>query len=281
MKKITFYFLALFVLSYGCNNSNKSTLNGLVSTADEGVMYELEQATPAKKDLETVDAQKDFQQKIIKTGHFTFETKSVASTFNDIKRWVASHKGFIQHDNTRKEYDRIYRSLTIRIPSDKFQPIVDSIYNTAHSLDRREIVLQDVTEEFVDIEARLLAKQKLEERYLQLLSKATTVKDMLEIERQIANIREEIEAQQGRLKFLQNRVSMSTLHLDFYEMVEGEKPPSQTYFSRLWRGMKGGVTAIGDFIIALAYIWPFILAGTLLFIYLRKRYLKRKNRSKS
>ncbi len=281
MKKITLSFFVLAIITLGCNTSNKSVDLGYIGPEEEISMYDLSPTPSQNKEAKSTDAQNDFKQKIIKTGYFTFETKSVSETYNNIKRWVNNHKGIIQHDNTRKEYDRIYRSMTIRIPSVNFQPFVDSIIEAAHSLDRREIVLQDVTEEFVDIEARLLAKQKLEERYLQLLSKATTVKDMLEIERQIANIREEIEAQQGRLKFLQNRVSMSTLHIDFYKMVEAQKAPSQTYLNRLWRGIKGGVTAIGDFIIALAYIWPFILVGTLLFIFLRKKYLKRKSSLKS
>lgn len=279
MKKITLLIL-VFVLSLGCNDSNKDVLHAYEVGADiNGLLNGTDESLSKSEESQPELQQNIFDQKIIKTGYFTFETSSIAKTYDEIRSWVNFHQGFIQHDNTRKDYDRINRNLTIRIPSDKFQPIVDSISKSVRFLDRKEIILDDVTEDFVDIEARLKAKQKLEERYLQLLTKATSVKDMLEIERQIANIREEIEAKQGRLKYLQNQVSMSTLQIDFYEMIKGQKAPSQTYLSRLWRGVKGGVNAVGNFIIALTYIWPFILVGILLFIYLRKRYKKRKSKS--
>ena len=217
-------------------------------------------------------------QKIIKTGYFTFETKSVDLTYKSISKWVHANKGMIQSDRTNKQYDRIHRSLLVRIPSISFQPIVDSIVKTAKTLDRQDISKKDVTEEFVDLEARLGAKRKLETRYLQLLSKARNVKEMLEIERQLAIIREEIESKQGRLKYLQSQVSMSTLHIDFYEMIEGNKAPSQTYASRLWRAAKGGFTGIGNFLIGVVYLWPFILIGIFVAYFVRRTIRNRKNK---
>ena len=104
------------------------------------------------------------------------------------------------------------------------------------------------------------------------------IKDMLEIERQISTIREEIEAKQGRLKYLQNKVSFSTIHLSFYEMIQGEKAPSQTYANRLWRAVKGGFTGVGEFIIGVVYLWPFILLAVLIGFFVRQRI--RKNKSK-
>ena len=186
--------------------------------------------------------------------------------------------GYIQNDNTSKEYDRINRSLLIRIPNMNFQPLVDSITKSVKSLDQRDIQLRDVTEEFVDLEARLKAKRKLEERYLQLLVKANSVKDMLEIEHQVAQIREEIEAKQGRLNYLKNKVSLSTIHLNFYEMTQMTIAPSQSYVNRLWRAIKGGFNGIGEFIIGMVYIWPFILIAILIGLFIRNRIRKSKSK---
>lgn len=269
--------ISFIIVLLSCNDGSNYSLS---KSTEASPRYEMEEMhVESAKDMAAPNPEENIQpQKIIKTGYFTFETNSVDATYLKVKNWVGTHKGFIQNDKTTKEYDRIHRSLLIRIPTNSFQPVVDSIHESVKSLDRKDIVLQDVTEEFVDIEARLVAKRKLEERYLQLLSKATSVKDMLEIERQIANIREEIESKQGRLKYLENKVSMSTINLDFYEMSAVEKAPSQTYAKRLWRALKGGFEGIGDFFIGILYIWPFIIIAILVALFIRKRIRKKKSK---
>ncbi len=275
MKNTTF-LLSLLVIFLSCSGNSDYKLSNESEVSREYTMEEMliESANekPSGNDEEPLQ-----EQRIIKTGFFTFETESVDKSYQKINSWIKAHKGFIQNDRTNKDYDRIHRSLLIRIPSNSFQPLVDSIYKSVKLLDRKEVILKDVTEEFVDIEARLKAKRKLEERYLQLLAKANTVKDMLEIERQIAQIREEIEAKQGRLKYLQNKVSLSTIHLDFYEMTETLKSPSKTYGSRLWRAVKGGFEGIGNFFIGIVYVWPFIIIGVLVGLFIRNRIRKRKS----
>lgn len=275
MRKSFFWLIFLVTIFIGCNDKSNHPLSKSVEGSpgydmEEVVMEDVSSRTP-------VQNPNVHPQKIIKTGFFTFETKSVDDTYKKIKTWVETHNGFIQNDNTSKDYNRINRSLLIRIPSRSFQPLVDSIYSSVKSLDRKEIRLKDVSEEFVDLEARLKAKRKLEERYLQLLSKANTVKDMLAIERQIAQIREEIEAKQGRLNYLQSKVSLSSIHLDFYEMTETTKAPSQTYMSRLWRAVKGGFTGIGEFIIGALYLWPFLIVMGVIVYFIRRRIRKPKN----
>jgi len=276
MKKII--FLSIFLLILSCSDTGNYAVSDAMeaSPVKEMEMVVEDDNTQNSAQNETIAV----EQKLIKTGYFTFETKSMEATYAKVKSWTAVHKGFIQNDKTTKEYDRIRRIVLVRVPSNSFQTIVDSINNSVTSLDRKEVVLDDVTEEFVDLEARLLAKRKLEERYLQLLSKATSVKDMLEIERQIANIREEIESKQGRLKYLQNKVSLSSIYLNFYEMSVTQKAPSQTYAKRLWRAAKGGFEGIGNFFIGVIYIWPFLLIAILGAYFVRRRIRKKRNQIK-
>jgi len=279
MKNLLFLF-SFLMLSIGCTDTidqtsmSKEVYTEATEAFEEVVEFNDERTistgaqTPPKIKQE---------QKLIKTSYLTFETKSVEATFQEVKKKLVAYDGYIQNDQTSKDYDRIHRSLLIRIPNKNFQALVDSITHSVQSLDRRDIQLKDVTEEFVDLNARLKAKQKLEERYLQLLNKAHSVKDMLEIERQIAQIREEIEAKQGRLNYLDNKVSLSTIHLSFYEIINHTKAASQTYASRLWRAVKVGFNGIGEFIIGIVYIWPFLLLGILIGLYIRHRIKKNKS----
>ena len=281
MKKIIFLF-SLILLLVTCQEGQNKTASsdGEISMEELDINdMAIEPSFYKKEDNTASQEQKQTQpKKIIKIGYFTFETKSVDKTHQKINTWVQKHQGFIQNDKTRNEYNSIHRSLVIRVPNKSFNTLTDSIIKNAKTLDRRDISLKDVTEEFVDITARLKAKRKLEERYLQLLTKAKNVNDMLNIERQLANIREEIEAKQGRLKYLQSQVSLSTLHVEFYEITELKKAASQTYLSRLWRAVKGGFDGLGNFFIGLVYLWPYLLIASLVGLLINRFIKKRKSK---
>ena len=264
--------LILFVLLSSCDNEKKNnymygeSAPSIEAVEDMSIQEVTYKEVPQKK------------HKIIKTSFLSFETDSIEKTFQKIKNDVEKHKGFIQSDNTVKEYNQIRRSLIVRIPTNNFQPIIEHISNDVKTFDRKSISLKDVTEEFIDLEARLKAKKALENRYLQLLNKARNVKEMLEIEREIANIREEIEAKQGRLNYLKNQVSYSTINLEFYEVVPVVKSKSKTYFSKVIYAFKGGFKTLGDFILGLLYIWPFVIILGITLFYIRKRIKKRRNK---
>jgi hypothetical protein len=141
-------------------------------------------------------------QKIVKNASLTFETQDIDAEHKIILQLTQQYKGIVQTDNSGINHSRLFRNLTIKVPSENFQSVIDKIGDGVAYFDRREITRRDVTEEFVDIEARLKAKKELEKRYLELLKKAQNVKDVLEIERGLSSIREEIEARQGRLQYL-------------------------------------------------------------------------------
>jgi len=269
MKIIGYLFIA-GTMFLGCSgNSNYNDLNESVRVSEKAVIM-----TDQIEVFESPQPQQD--SKIIKESNLRFETASIEKTHQAIVKLLEKYKGFIQRDQTSKNYSTIERNLTIRISTDGFQPVLDGIAQDVKVFDRKEISQRDVTKEFIDLEARLKAKRKLETRYLELLKKAKNVKEMLEIEREVAKIREEIEAKQGRLKYLQNKVSLSTIHVSFYETVAFEKPQSQTYFSRVLKALKGGFTGIGEFIIGVLYLWPFILGGIFFIIIIRRKIWNKK-----
>ena len=273
MKNLIKVFV-VFMLLLSCNNPTKSKnfYNGSASEPSTEMVRDLE--------IEEMDLKKPAQEKlkIIKTSFLSFETDSIEKTFQKIKTDIEKYKGYIQNDNTTKEYNQIRRSLVVRIPTSSFQPIIDHISQDVKIFDRKSTSLKDVSEEYIDLEARLKAKKALEERYLQLLKKAKSVKEMLEIEREIANIREEIEAKQGRLNYLKNQVSYSTINLEFYQVVPVVKSKSKTYFSKVIKAFKGGFNTLGDFILGLLYIWPFVLIISVILLFVRKRIKKRRNK---
>jgi len=253
MKALLYLFVIILSLACSSNTNNKTDYDSYDGQLEEMV---LEEGISNKSVM--VSAPRDVDQKIIKTSYLRFETQDLEKTYNQIIRFVKDNNGFIQNDNSNKSHNQLTRHLEIRIPTTNFQKTIDSISNHVAFFDTKRISARDVTEEFIDLEARLRAKQTLEKRYLELLSKANKVKEMVEIERELSNIREEIESKQGRLKYLRNQVSLSTLGVEFYK-VSVETGVSSSYGAKMWNAIKSGFNGISLFFLGILHIWPFIV----------------------
>ena len=140
----------------------------------------------------------------------------------------------------------------------------------------KDTILKRIVKEFVDIEARLKTKREIENRYLELLKQAKTVKEMLEIERELSTIREEIEARQGRLSYLQNQVSYSTLNINIYKRTPN-RGITTSYEQKMWNAIKSGRNGISLFFLGLLHIWPFFVILLLAVLGVRK-HMKRKKK---
>jgi hypothetical protein len=215
--------------------------------------------------------------KIIREGNLRFETSDLDETYSRIIAAVRKHKGTIEKDASGKDYESLFRNITVRVPSSKFEALVSDISKGVGYFDQKEISARDVTEEFIDVSARLNAKKQLEDRYLQLLNKATKVSEILEIEKQLSVVREEIESKEGQLKYLQSRVAMSTLSVEFYKKTALEGGMTMSYGAKAWNAIISGFNAFSGFLISLLYIWPFIAILAVLFFIFRNRIRKRKS----
>ncbi|HPF09950.1 MAG TPA: DUF4349 domain-containing protein [Flavobacteriaceae bacterium] len=279
MKTISlFLFGFLLACSNGGNGNyqlSKSETSADYDYQDEPLSEEIyvEDDGISEKPLEAQD------QKIIKTAQLRFESSKPDETHQRIIQLTQQYKGFVQGDNAGKQYNRIYRNMVIRIPTDNFQSFIDGISEGVPYFEQKDISRQDVSEEFVDLEARLKAKHELEKRYLELLKQAKNVKEMLEIERELANIREEIEAKQGRLNYLQNKVSLSTVNIEFYKQT-AETGVTLSYGQKMVNALKGGWDGISMFFIGLLYLWPLFIV-VLIGILLLRRYIKRSRKKTS
>lgn len=273
-------FLLLFALacSDGSSNRNYTADSSMEDLEISAKIPVTQQHTPPPPPTPEVSEVND-EQKIIKTAHLVFETKDLEATHAIILQLASQYNGFVQSDNSGKSYNRIYKNLSVRIPTKNFQQFIDGISEGVAYFDQRTISRQDVSEEFIDLEARLKAKRLLETRYLELLEKATNVKEMLEIERELSGIREEIEAKQGRLQYLQNQVSMSTVRIEFYKTT-AESGITQSYGQKMKNALQGGWNGISVFFLGLLYLWPLFLVLIIVVISLRA-YLKRRKKKKS
>ncbi|MDO8316954.1 MAG: DUF4349 domain-containing protein, partial [Flavobacterium sp.] len=224
----------------------------------------------------TKETQQNIEQKIIKEANLRFETNDLKATYNQIQNAVKSNQATIQNDTEGKDYESVFRRLIVRVPSKNFDSFLKDISKGVAFFDNKEISSRDVTAEYIDIDARLKAKKVLESRYLELLKKANKVTEMLEIEKQLSAIREEIEAKEGQLNYMQNQVSFSTVTIEFYKSVAEESGVTASYGMKIWTAIKSGFNSLSSLFINLLSIWPFIIILLVAGYFIRKRFKSKK-----
>lgn len=265
-----------FLLIISCENAE----SGSFKTSEPGIVYESYDDDMELEEVVVEETAPDAQviaQKIIKTGNLRFETQNMTATHQHILDVIKQTDGYIQNDNSGKQsYGGVFQNLTVRVPTGNFQTALDDISKGVAYFDEKTISQKDVTEEFVDLNARLKAKRALEDRYINLLSKAKNVKEMLEIERELAEIREEIEAKQGRLKYLKSQVSLSTLHINFYKN-EVTTQVTYSYGSKMGNALKSGWNGVSVFFLGLLHLWPFLILLSI-GAYFMRRWIKNKQK---
>lgn len=217
------------------------------------------------------------ETKIIKSGRLRYQTDNLEESYNQIVAAVKKYNAQIKNDSQQNDDYELRRNITVRIPNQHFDSFIADISKGVNYFDEKEISSEDVTEEFIDVSSRIKTKKALEQRYLELLKKANKVSEMLEIERQLSEIREEIEAKEGRLQYLQNKVAMSTLDIEFYKPVAQGNKARVSYGGRIGNALVEGFNGISNFFIGLLENWPVIITLVVLIFLIRKRF-KRKNK---
>lgn len=262
MKKIPFLGLTLFIVLFGCDKNSEMAR----APAEEAGIV----AVTEEKNIETAE------RKLIKEGDVSFETSDIAATRQTIFQAVKKFDAYVSSDKESKSPGRNTNTIVIRVPSTHFDALLTEATSGIENFDSKNIGVEDVTEEFLDIQARLKTKKELENRFLELLKKAQTVTEILEIEKQIGELRAEIESIEGRLKYLQDRVSYSSLTLTFYETLS-----SETEFGRKFKsGFRNGWDGLIWFLVLITNLWAFIVLGLGLFIGI-KFYRRRKKQNTS
>ncbi|MCP2026357.1 putative nucleic acid-binding Zn-ribbon protein [Flavobacterium sp. HSC-32F16] len=272
---IHFLFICNFCVLSGCSKNEAPNEEQAASISAIKLPPKKYESGGADKNPDVSSTQ--IEQKIIKQASLRFETNDLEETYKQIQTAVKQSQGKVQNDSEGKDYGTLYRNITIRVPSQNFDNFINTISKGVSYFERKEITAEDVTEQYIDLTTRLKNKRKLEERYLQILQKATKISEILEIEKQISIIREEIEAKEGQLKYLESRVSESTVTIEFYKNLPEQEAVQLSYGSKVWTAIKSGFFSLSSFFISIISIWPFIIIIVVLAYFIRKRIKRKKS----
>jgi hypothetical protein len=178
----------------------------------------VQQQKVALTDVDKVGATAEaIERKIIRNAEITMEVASTTDTQHKVTSIAEANGGFVvtseakQRENVDPAQRTLDIKLVVRVPSNHFGVTFDEIKKLASNMPQENVSGQDVTEEFIDLEARIKTQKALELQFLEIMRQANKVADALEVQRQIADVRTDIEKLEGRKRFLENRASLSTI----------------------------------------------------------------------
>lgn len=152
---------------------------------------------------------------VIHNGNVSVSVDDVPAAVDQVRAIAESSGGFVEQLSRTGEGPDQFATLTIRVPRDQFFAILDRIGALGEVRDEF-VSSDDVTEQFIDLEARLRSAAHEETRLVELLGSAETVADILVIERELGRVRAEIERLQGQINFLGSRVELSTITVSLF-----------------------------------------------------------------
>lgn len=300
MKSLSIALITALFLLYSCNSKQDSKKGYFFAEGDGNGTYAdastLEEpqalnfsAVEVKADEEIPDEPNtDYilpapalsKKKIIKDGSISIETKNIAESKKSLDAFLKTLGAYYDKEDLQNNDEQTSYDLQIRIPSNNFEKLIAGIESGKDEVKSKSIQARDVTAEFIDIEARLANKREYLKRYKELLARASTVKDILSIEENIRVLMEEIESREGRLKYLADQVSLSTLNINLYQVKAFVyKPQPQDKFSeRVKTSLSNGWTSVVNFLLWVITVWPQFLLIILAFLAIKRFIKKRKAR---
>lgn len=213
---------------------------------------------------------------IVKTAELRLLVESVDPVEPKLRQKVQEFGGFVVTAEKSGTGDSATLSFTFRVPVEKFDAALSAVEAMAKRVDYRKVSGQDVTEEYVDLDAQLRNAQATRDRILEILKRAQSVGDVIAVNQELSNVQEKIERLQGKMKYLKQSAALSTVSLYLYPetktpvVEEGGWKPMEIV-RRSLRALLSFAEFLGGLIIFLAIWTPVWLPLYLLLKWWRKR----------
>ncbi len=201
---------------------------------------------------------------IIRTGQASIEVDSLEPSMAELRRLVQRVGGFVADAAVQSGRNQVRSAtLELKVPASRFDELTERL----EPLGRLQFVnvgAEDVSEEFVDLTARVANGRRLEDRLVELLRTRTgKLQDVLTVERELARVREEIERMEGRMRFIKSSAQLSTLSVNLYEPppIVASHPGQSVIaeaFKTAWRNF---VAVMAGAIASLGFVAPVVIIG--------------------
>lgn len=201
---------------------------------------------------------------VIRTGNASVEVDSLEPAMEALRRLALRVGGFVGNSAIQSGREQLRQAtMEIKVPAARF----DDLTSGLPPLGRVEFVnvsAEDVGEEFVDLSARVANSRRLEDRLIDLLGSRTgRLQDVLAVERELARVREEIERQEGRMRYLKSRVALSTLSVAIHEPppILANRPGWNPIWEAMRQAWRNFVALLAGVIASLGFVVPVAAAA--------------------
>jgi hypothetical protein len=298
MKTKIIYYALPFLLTFavwGCGNKSEKqqvSYDKSIETSERQETQDLKNTAPTS--TKNVSAQKDLmvktdekipdvkdQRMIIKTGSLSVEVDKYDEAENKVSETVKKYSGYIANSNSSQNSSgNKSGTITVKVPADKFDALVSDIGKIGKVMNQ-SIQANDITEEYVDLEARVKTQKELEQRLIKLLEeKSARLSDVIEVEEKLASVRQKIESFEGRMKLLKSQSDLSTLTISIYEPSMISTSSGGGFFYELGQAIKKGLSGFTNILAVsitfLIAIIPLVIIAVLIFWIIKKLLKKRR-----
>lgn len=159
------------------------------------------------------EAAGDFDRRVVKTARLGIRAEDVRSSSSKAQSIASDLGGSVQSSRIDRGEGSVSANLVLLVPSNEFEKALDELRGLGKKVTTDAVSGQEVTEEFVDLKSRERNLLAGEESLLKLYDRAESVEDSLAIQRELTNIRGEIEQVQGRIQYLEQRTDSSRIDL--------------------------------------------------------------------
>ena len=302
----TMYSLLLAIVMFSsCANESAGDYNGALFSAEKGADNDMSPPPPpphvgeslSEESVVAADEPKENRgggsvsnsissvdpikvpEKIKKTADLNITVEDYKNARAEFEKIVRSVNAYVGSENEQNSTYSIANYMMIRVLNKDFDSLLNKLLTVAKNINSKNVTAEDVTACFIDIQSRLRSKKEIENRYLNILQKASKVHDILEIEQKLGEIREQIEAKEGELKYLSDQVNYSTINLNFHKEFEYTPTDRPGFFGRLGSAFGNGWSGFLSFLFGVVHVWPLWLIlglGAFLLVKFIKRLSKKK-----
>lgn len=230
------------------------------------------------------DVAASLNRQIIYTANYALQVTDAAAAAKQVQAIAAQAGGFLASmDKQRTESGRQEVKITVRVPSRGFGGVVDKIETLGKVLNGT-VMSDDVTKQFVDLQARLKNTQRKEARLADLMNRTGKLSEIMDVSDKLSEVQQQVEQIQGELRYLREMVTLSTIGVTLSEEKPAEVGPLGPFFVKPYvrsavRVLVGAVHAIIVGVITVvivgALVWVPLLIILLIWLYRRAKRRRR------
>ena len=267
MKK--FFAILLITIFIGCTGENdlENYAVSEMSMSSEMAMIEDIRISrpPTSLNIE--------EKKIQRNANLSIEVKNLDESVNKLNEIILLlNAEIISSNKGGADFGQPYSNIRIRVASNNLNSAIEEFKKLATKIISENIFTNDVSEEFIDTEARLNIMKSTEDRFNLLLLKSETIEEIIQVEKELMRIRGDIESLEGRLNYLSKTTDTSEINLNLNEKipVTGESWKINESFTSALQNLSSFAKNLADFLINVIVFIPAIIILAIVIIIIRK-----------